>query len=261
MTPVDEWREDLAAWGIPEAILTQAPESPWSHDPAAFAADDTIDRDSLSNLRAREGLGAGGTVLDVGCGGGRSSLGLVPPATELIGVDASASMLASFRESAQRLGVAAQGVEGKWPEVAGQVGKVDVVVCHHVLYNVAEIEPFVRALDTHARRRVVIEITTAHPQSAFAPAWWHFWAINRPTRPTAETATEVIRSMGFDVTVEIGPRPPMARAAADLVRQIPSLRRRLCLASNRDPELETWLRANPIDLGDRRSATLWWDVS
>ena len=260
MTPAEQWAAELAAWAIPQSILDQAPESPWLHDPAAFAADDTMARDSVSALRAIEALGGTGSVLDVGCGGGRSSLALVPPAFQITGVDSSSSMLSAFREGAQRLGAEVQGVEGRWPEVADRVGDADVVVCHHVLYNVSDIEPFVRALDAHARQRVVVELTTAHPQSVFAPAWWHFWAIHRPTRPTADQALETIRSFGFDAQLELGPRPPMARAASDMTRQVPSLRRRLCLPADRDNEVERWLVANPVDAGNRQSATIWWDV-
>ena len=91
------WADQLAAWAIPTEILDQAPESPWFHDPATFAVDDTLSRDSVSTVRAREVLPPHrGTVLDVGCGGGRSSLPLAPPAARLVGVDENPAMLASF---------------------------------------------------------------------------------------------------------------------------------------------------------------------
>ena len=260
MTPFDVWRDDLAGWAIPEAILAQAPESPWFHDPAAFAADDSIARDSISNQRAREVHGDSGSVLDVGCGGGRSSLALVPPANKVTGVDANATMLANFADAVRAAGATPYAVEGNWPGVAPATEPADVVVCHHVLYNVAEIEPFVRALHGHAHHRVVVELTSVHPQSVFAPAWWHFWAIVRPSRPTAESAADAIGAMGFDVNLQMGPRSPLAAAAADFDRQVAGLRRRLCLPAERDAEVANWLKQNPIDAGNRRAATLWWDV-
>ena len=88
MTAAEQWATALAAWAIPESILAHAPESPWFHDPAAFAADDTIARDSVSAVRARAALGTGGSVIDIGCGGGRASLALTPE------VDPSADDLA-----------------------------------------------------------------------------------------------------------------------------------------------------------------------
>ena len=258
MSPAEHWAAALASWAIPEAILAQAPESPWFHDPAAFAADETVARDSVSALRARSALGGSGSVIDVGCGGGRSSLALVPEVNQIVGVDASEAMLASFREAAARYGVSATSVHGRWPDVADRVGDADVVVCHHVLYNVAEIGPFLSALTGHARRLVVVELTTVHPQSVFNDAWRHFWGIERPTSPTSDDAAGVARSLGCDVRVEQGPLPPMARAAADVSRQVPSLRRRLCLPSDRDGEVATWLADHPIDAGARQVVTLSW---
>ena len=64
---------------------------------ATFSVDDTLDRDGMSARVAREVLPLrGGVVLDVGCGGGRSSAVLVPPAETLIGVDENATMLTAF---------------------------------------------------------------------------------------------------------------------------------------------------------------------
>ena len=121
-------------------------------------------------------------MLDVGCGGGRASLSLVPPAELLIGVDTSADMLRSFTSAALRAGVMSTTILGPWPEVAEDepFPVVDVAVCHHVLYNVRGIERFVAALTRQARLAVVIEMTDRHPQSAWSGAWRHFWGIEFP---------------------------------------------------------------------------------
>jgi SAM-dependent methyltransferase len=93
-------------------------------------------------------------VLDVGVGGGAASLPLVPRAARIVGVDTSEDVLAAFREAADAAGVEAAAVSGAWPDVAPDVELADVAVCNHVLYNVAELEPFARALDgTPASRR------------------------------------------------------------------------------------------------------------
>jgi hypothetical protein len=96
-TAAERWSAQLAEWGIPDEIITQAPVSPWSHEVATFAVDDTVDRDSVSARVAREVLPVrGGVVLDVGCGGGRSSAVLVPPADTLLGVDTNETMLTAY---------------------------------------------------------------------------------------------------------------------------------------------------------------------
>src|SRR3954451_8178402 len=151
------WREDLASWAIPPEILAAAPETPWGcpTDLFARAAEEAVAAGdgpaAPSRRRALEALPAGGSVLDVGAGGGAASLPLCPPAAAVTAVDQSDGMLAAFAELAAKQGVAHREVQGSWPAVAAEVGPADVVVCHHVLYNVADIVPFLVALTAHAR--------------------------------------------------------------------------------------------------------------
>ena len=66
------WAEQLRAWALPDEIVAQAEVPPWSHDPKTFAVDDTLRPDSPIFEMARELLPAeGGSVIDIGCGGGR----------------------------------------------------------------------------------------------------------------------------------------------------------------------------------------------
>ena len=92
-------------------------------------------------------------MLDVGCGGGATSLPLAGRAGVLVGVDAQEDMLEGFLANARAAGVDAEAVHGRWPDVADRVGQVDVAVVGHVLYNVADLEPFARSLAAVARRR------------------------------------------------------------------------------------------------------------
>ncbi|MFM8846734.1 MAG: class I SAM-dependent methyltransferase, partial [Actinomycetota bacterium] len=145
------WAELLASWAIPDDIVARGEVPPWSHDPATFAMDDTADPTSPIFAVARELLPPdGGTVLDVGCGGGRSSLPLSPRARHITGVDSSRAMLDQFASAADRVGVAHREIEGRWPDVAiaaelagAPIERVDVAVCHHVAFNVPDLEPFV----------------------------------------------------------------------------------------------------------------------
>ena len=69
------WGEMLGAWAIPADLVDAVPESPYFFDPAVFVAatDDALARadDTVSDRVAREAMPDGGTVLDVGAGGGR----------------------------------------------------------------------------------------------------------------------------------------------------------------------------------------------
>lgn len=257
------WAEDLAAWAIPAEILDRAPESPWGCPPALFAqsAADAVHAGagsrSPSNLSALEALPAGGSVLDVGVGGGAASLPLVPEAGAITGVDESAAMLGRFAELAERLGVAHQEVEGSWPAVAGAVPVADVAVCHHVAYNVGDLPPFLAALAARARRRVVLEVTVEHPQSVLNELWRHFHGLTRPTGPTVDDLMAVLAELGIGADIrrwELGSRwRGMSRE--DLVA---FARRRLCLPAARDAEVAARLDED-FFAGPRRLATIWWD--
>jgi SAM-dependent methyltransferase len=255
------WAEQLAAWAIPAQILEQAPQSPWIHPVELFRAGGA-EPDSPSHRLARAAVPDGGAVLDVGSGGGRAAFALVPPAGEVTGVDHQQSMLDAFAAEAERRGVRHAEVLGGWPEAADRAPVADVVTCHHVVYNVADLVPFVRALDGHARRRVVLELPRRHPLAGMAPLWRRFWDLERPDGPGAQDAAAVLREAGITPQLETwednpGTRPMAALPWEDQVR---FMRIRLCLPAERDPEVSQAL-AEQGPPPPRRLATLWWDVA
>ena len=260
MTAATDWATQLRDWGIPQAILDQAPESPWIHPTETFRVDaaSNVHVDTPSRLRALEALTAqaGTSVLDVGCGGGRAALGLVPPAMRLVGVDHQASMLELFSEAASRVGVQSTTVLGDWPDVAASTPTCDVVVCHHVFYNVQDLVPFAAALTNHARHRVVVELPMQHPLSNLSAAWRHFWSLERPTSPTAHDAAQVLGEMGLQPQVEEWhAAAPRTGPVTDL--DVQHTRIRLCLGADRDPDVRRFLESTPTQ--PRHTATIWWD--
>jgi SAM-dependent methyltransferase len=250
------WEAALGEWAIPDEILRAAPESPWHYPPRLFLAA----KPSASPARrvALEALGEGGSVLDVGCGGGAAGLALVPPAHLVTGIDISPAMLANFAAATERLGVASQQVEGSWPEVSPAVEPADVVVCHHVVYNVADVAPFVVALAGHARRRVVVELTDRHPSSNLTPLWERFWGLRRPGQPTAALFVEVVRELGFDPVVSRH-RRPVAKSDTNTDAYVAFVRRRLCLPAERHGEVAEALAADPAPVTG--VVTVWWDTA
>jgi SAM-dependent methyltransferase len=253
------WARELAAWGIPREILDQAPQSPWIHPVALFVARDGEPR-TPSRERAVEAIPADGSVLDVGCGGGRAALAVAPPAVLVIGVDHQRGMLDSFAAAAAHRGLQHSEVLGQWPEVAAATPDADVVVCHHVAYNVAALRPFALALSAKARRRVVLELPARHPLAGMAPLWRRFWQLQRPAGPTADDAAQVLREAGLDVRIAHWDDPaPPREASLEPADQVRFTRIRLCLPATRDPDVAAAL-AGLGPPGPRRLATIWWDA-
>ena len=255
MKLTEQWSFELDNWGIPQDILSQAPESPWIHPPTLFEVPAVIP-ETPSHARAREALTQGGTVLDIGCGGGLAAFALTPPASRVIGVDHQAKMLDMFAVGAMDRGLIHEEFLGDWPDVEKHIPIVDVVTCHNVAYNVRDIEPFVLALARHARKRVVMEVPQQHPLMMMSGAWKKFWNLDRPSGPTAEQLCNIVISLGFDAHIELW--------NSDFVReisfedQVRFARIRLCLPSSRDAEIADYLKSEP-KYGSRPTATIWWD--
>ena len=257
---VQRWQEALAAWAIPAEILEQAPENPWVHPPALFKVEhDAVLAMTPSVRVAIEALqsceSGKGSVLDVGCGGGGSAMPLAEFASEFLAVDEQSAMLTNFSEAAAQREVPCRTFEGKWLDIAQRVDIADVVVCHHVLYNVSDIASFISALTNHARRRVVVEVPDTHPTSPFNPLWQHFWKLERPLHPTGQDLVEVLAELGIDASVERF-RRPTRKARLDAPEYIAFVRRRLCLPAERDAEIAEVL-ANR-NLNNDEVVTLWW---
>jgi hypothetical protein len=168
-------------------------------------------------------------------------------------------MLSVFAAAAEAKGVSHREVAGRWPDVSAETPSADVVVCNHVFYNVADIVPFISALSAHARRRVVVELTTRHPLSHLSPLFKLIHGIDRPTRPTAEDAAAVLRELGYEVGFETFQKASMW-ADADPAELVAFDRRILCVGPERDAEIAAHIEATDSSHKARELATLWWDT-
>ncbi|HEY7145033.1 MAG TPA: methyltransferase domain-containing protein [Streptosporangiaceae bacterium] len=265
---LDAWQADLAAWAIPGHISAAVTQSPWVLPRTVFArrADRlAADPSGPSFEQAWAALDPPGSVLDVGAGAGAACLPLMPRCTQLTAVDTDAGMLAALADRAAALGRPARCEQGGWPDIAADVPPADVVTCHHVLYNVPVLAPFVAALSGHARRLVVTEMTASHPLVALNPLWLRFHGLRRPVSPTARDLLAILTAMGLRPGHQRWTRPG-GRDYESFEQLTDVTRRRLCLPADRAADVASALVASgvdprhPADLASagREVVTIWW---
>lgn len=185
MTAAEEWTRQLTAWAIPEEILAGAPRDPYDF-PAAVISRSSVDPlTTPTGTAVRRRLGRGEGLLDVGCGAGRLSAAFTAE-HPVRGVEPRPGLAATARERGLEV------IDGHWPEAAGAAGQAPVVLCTHVLYDVAWPLPFLAALDRAADRRVVLEVTRRHPWVPVGPLYRLVHGIDRPEGPSAGLLADVV---------------------------------------------------------------------
>ena len=256
MISSQKWKSDLEAWSIPKEIIDKAPESPWIHPPSLFQIPKLIDL-TPSHQKAFEALPADGSILDIGCGGGIAAFAMGKKAGLVIGVDHQVEMLEMFSENAKERHIDSKVYEGFWPEIESKVEVADVAVAHHVVYNVQDIVPFIKAMNSHARKRVVIEMPQHHPLSNLSEAWKFFWNLDRPVNPTPQDFVDVLSELGINAHVQLW--DGQLRQERNMDDAVRFTRIRLCLPAFREAEVRQFLENHPAS-EIRSLATVWWDI-
>ncbi|HUZ22430.1 MAG TPA: class I SAM-dependent methyltransferase [Streptosporangiaceae bacterium] len=265
---LDNWRDQLGAWAIPDRISHAVTESPWVLPRQVFAR--RADRlaaapQGPSYWRAWSALDPPGSVLDVGVGAGAACIPLLPRTTALTAVDTDQEMLELLAERASALAGKVRLVHGTWPDAAPDAAPADVVTCFNVVYNAPDILPFLAALTASARRLVVTEMTAEHPMVSMNALWLRFHGLRRPEGPTADDLLAILAAMGIQAGHARWQRPGGADYAS-FAELVDVTRRRLCLAADRADDVAQALVEDgtdpdhPVDLGTARRdvVTIWW---
>ena len=80
------------------------------------------------------------------------------------------------------------------------------MLCAHVVYGVADIEPFIRKLERHAKERVLILSHTASPLAQVSPFWKLVHGEERTELPTLPELLPVLWEMGIFPNVQMFPK-------------------------------------------------------
>ena len=270
MSAADRWRSLLEAWALPPHLLRAVPDSPyeWPADlwrrmrqTGVGAAPTPTTRIVLSLLPGA------GSLLDVGAGTGRASLPVAARGYPITAVERDPAMAEALRREAAAAGVEARVVEGAWPVVAARVGRHDVVLSAHVVYDVPDLAPFLRALHEAARVAAVLEASERHPWAGLTRYYQALHGLDRPHGPTAGLLAEVIEE-----TLGVGPQVerwngPARLPFADLQELVEWYRKRLLVPAARTTELADLLAPDIVEEdgwlslgGEQGVVTLWWEV-
>lgn len=204
MSAADRWKQRVEthhaqSLGAQEDL--DLPDDFWRPFASAFRADPHRTDDDLVNRLVRE-VSNTGTVLDVGGGAGRLALPLALRCRHVTVVEPSASMIEELRNVAKEAGIEnLTVVERNWEDV--DVRPVDVVLCAHVVYGVAEIVPFVGKLNAGAKGRALLLVYMDAPQSQLSPFWKPAHGEERIDLPALPELLEVLWEMAIYPDVEM----------------------------------------------------------
>ncbi len=202
MTASQHWGEMVRAEHAQSEsmIKGEPPADSWSNFAQQFRADPRRTDDPLVNY-LRQAISPGQVVLDVGAGGGRLALPLARDAEKVIAIEPSPSMCRVLREVSEEFDIKnVEVVESGWLDA--QVAKGDVAICTHVLYVIQDIEAFVRKLQDHASR-VMVVVFQAAPQSQFYPLWEPIYGVPRLSLPSLPELLAVLEELGIAPDVQV----------------------------------------------------------
>lgn len=203
------------------------PTDHWGPYAAQFRADPHRSGDALVD-RLLGFVEPEHTVMDVGAGGGRLALPIALKCRRLIAVEPSESMASVLTQQARESGIEnVSVVQNEWQDAI--VDAADVVLCAHVLYTIRDIGLFLRKLDAHAKKTVLVLIYNAPPQSQIYALWKEVHGKERLALPSLPQLREVLDEL--DLTYQEDPLPLQPPRGFDTVEQaINQLSQRLYLA-------------------------------
>jgi hypothetical protein len=134
-------------------------------------------------------------LLDIGAGGGRYALPLACQLREVIAVEPSAKMRSVMTEGIQDQNIHNISIiDARWP--CSPLPRSDVAFISHVGYDIADIGPFVQAMEKSAKRLCIAVMREGSPATAAEPFWPLIHHETRAPLPSLKEFLQLLLSLG-----------------------------------------------------------------
>lgn len=177
-------------------------------------------------IRVRRDVTPDTTVLDVGAGTGRHTLALAPHVRSVVAVDPSPAMLGFLKEDvAEQKLTNVETIASGWLDAV--VDLADIVLCSHVLYPIADPVPFIRKLESSAKRSVYVYLRVDPLPTDFG-LWSDFYGVPLQAQPTHLDLINLLAQIGIVADVEVV-HHRFTWTFADIEEAVAQVRNSLCL--------------------------------
>jgi SAM-dependent methyltransferase len=194
------------------------------------------------------------TWLDIGAGGGRYALPIALNAREVIAVEPSGGMLTVLRESMSEYDIHnVRIVESRWP-MESNPPIADVAFISHVGYDIADIDPFLDAMEASARR-LCVAVFLAKPPASVADSFWPLvHGVERVSLPALPEFLALQLARGRLFEVRLTHRQPMTYGSTEEAGRF--LRQQLWVEpeSEKDRKLQALITESVKERGGRYTA-------
>lgn len=173
--------------------------------------------------------------LDIGAGAGAFALPLAQQVQRVLAIEPSAAMAELLREGVHDAGLDNVEVLPSEPWPSGKpVEPVDVVLASHVVYFVAEIGPFLDAMEAHARRLCVAAVGDRPGSTPPDDLWPDLHDELQAQGPGLPEFLAVLSARGTPFEVRTVEQPTTSVPSVPLERQI-AMQRHKCLVEQGTP--------------------------